>query len=94
MAYQANNAANSNPAPRQIRRKLSKYSPEPVICPSMCRLLGSDRMALFSFIQSINTTWDIGLEQVAVIIATNSVLQACRQTIQGVQQHDQREPRQ
>jgi len=54
----------------QIRRKLSDYSPESNNMPFHVRLLGQDRMALFSFIQSINTTLGTSVfEQVAVIIA-------------------------
>ncbi|MCL5283541.1 MAG: TdeIII family type II restriction endonuclease [Armatimonadetes bacterium] len=54
----------------QINRKLSNYSPETTNMPFHVRLLGRDRMALFSFIQSINTTLGTSVfEQVAVIIA-------------------------
>jgi type II restriction enzyme len=56
---------------QQIRRKLSDYSPETNNMPFHTRLLGKDRMALFSFIQSVNTTLGTSVfEQVAVIIAT------------------------
>lgn len=54
----------------QIRRKLCEYSPETNNMPFHIRLLGKDRMALFSFIQSINTTLGTSVfEQVAAIIA-------------------------
>lgn len=54
-----------------IRRKLSDYSPETSKMPFHIRLLGQDRVALFSFIQSINTTLGTSVfEQVAAIIAT------------------------
>lgn len=36
---------------QQIRRKLSDYSPETNNMPFHIRLLGKDRMALFSFIE-------------------------------------------
>jgi len=41
---------------QQIRNKLSYYTPETINMPFHVRLLGKDRMALFSFIHSINTT--------------------------------------
>lgn len=64
----------------QIRRKLSDYSPEPNSMPFHVRLLGRDRMALFSFIQSINTTLGASVfEQVAVIIATPHFKRAIHQ---------------
>lgn len=54
----------------QIRRKLARYSPETRSMPFHVRLLGKDRMALFSFIQSINTTLGTSVfEQVAARIA-------------------------
>lgn len=54
----------------QIKRKLSDYSPESNNMPFHVRLLGQDRMALFSFIQSINTTLGTSVfEQVAAMIA-------------------------
>ncbi len=54
----------------QIRRKLSNYSPESNNMPFHVRLLGRDRMALFSFIQSINTTLGTSVfEQVASLVA-------------------------
>jgi len=39
----------------KIRRKLATYNPETNSMPFHFRLLGKDRMALFSFIQSVNT---------------------------------------
>lgn len=55
---------------KQIRRKLSAYNPEPSVMPFHTRLLGKDRMALFSFVQSINTTLGASVfEDTAVIIA-------------------------
>lgn len=54
----------------QIRRKLSDYSPESNNMPFHVRLLGQDRMALFSFVQSINTTLGTSVfEQAAAMIA-------------------------
>lgn len=63
-----------------IRRKLSAYSPESNNMPFHVRLLGQDRMALFSFIQSINTTLGTSIfEQVAAIIAVPHFRRAINQ---------------
>jgi hypothetical protein len=40
-----------------IRNKFLTYKPETNHMPFHYRLLGRDRMALFSFIQSLNTTF-------------------------------------
>lgn len=64
----------------QIRRKLAEYSPESSNMPFHVRLLGQDRMALFSFIQSINTMLGTSVfEQVAVTIATPHFKRAINQ---------------
>jgi len=64
----------------QIRRKLSDYSPESNNMPFHVRLLGQDRMALFSFIQSINTTLGTSVfEQVAALIASPHFKRAINQ---------------
>ncbi len=64
----------------QIRRKLSDYSPESNHMPFHIRLLGRDRMALFSFIQSINTMLGTSVfEQVAAIIAAPNFKRAINQ---------------
>jgi hypothetical protein len=53
-----------------VREKLRNYKPETEHMPFHHRLLGKDRYAMFSFIQSINTTFGISIwEQVAVILA-------------------------
>jgi len=54
----------------KIRNKLRDYSPETRSMPFHFRLLGKDRMALYSFIQSINTMLGQSIfEKVAEIIA-------------------------
>ena len=40
-----------------LRRRMSAYNPEPSVKPFHTRLLGENRMALYSFVQSINTTF-------------------------------------
>jgi type II restriction enzyme len=63
-----------------IRRKLSAYTPESNNMPFHVRLLGQDRMALFSFIQSINTMLGTSIfEQVAAIIAVPHFRRAINQ---------------
>jgi len=53
-----------------LRNKLLNYKPETKHMPFHYRLLGKDRMALFSFIQSLNTTFGTSIfEPVAVAIA-------------------------
>jgi len=54
----------------KIRDKLQNYNPETSSMPFHFRLLGKDRMALFSFIQSVNTTLGTSIfEKVGKIIA-------------------------
>lgn len=53
-----------------IRGKLHSYNPEPAAMPFQVRLLGRDRMALYSFIQSLNTTFGTSIyEPVAKVVA-------------------------
>jgi type II restriction enzyme len=40
-----------------IKRKLREYEPETNYMPFHYRLLGKDRMALYSFIHSLNTSF-------------------------------------
>ena len=44
-----------------LRNKFQNYKPESENMPFHYRLLGKDRMALFSFIQSLNTTFGISI---------------------------------
>jgi len=54
----------------KIRHKLDNYNPETNSMPFHYRLLGKDRMALFSFIHSVNTTLGVSIfEQVGALIA-------------------------
>jgi len=54
----------------KIRQKLATYDPETNSMPFHFRLLGKDRMALFSFIHSVNTTLGTSIfEQVGAMIA-------------------------
>ncbi len=60
-----------------IRQKLEKYKLETKQMPFHYRLLGKDRMALYSFIQSLNTTFGVSIyEPVAIAIASSRFKQA------------------
>lgn len=53
-----------------LRNKFQNYKPETKHMPFHTRLLGKDRMALFSFIQSLNTTFGTSIyEPVAISLA-------------------------
>jgi type II restriction enzyme len=81
-----------------LRNKFQHYNPESSNMPFHFRLLGRDRMALFSFIQSLNTTFGTSIfEPVAVALAKNnfakaeaqyivgnSIYESCQQAIQHV----------
>jgi hypothetical protein len=55
---------------RTVRDKLKSYQPETGYMPFHHGLLGRDRYAMFSFIQSINTTFGMSIwEQIAAILA-------------------------
>lgn len=55
---------------QSLRQKFRKHQPETTHMPFHYRLLGEDRMALFSFIQSINTTFGTSVyEPVAIELA-------------------------
>ena len=54
----------------KVRGKLRSYQPETVHMPFHHRLFGKDRYAMFSFIQSMNTTFGMSIwEQIAIILA-------------------------
>ena len=54
-----------------LRKKFQSYKPETSNMPFHFRLLGHDRMALFSFIQSLNTTFGTSIfEPVAETMAS------------------------
>lgn len=53
-----------------IRAKFQSYKPETNEMPFHHRLLGKDRMALYSFIQSLNTTFGVSIyEPVAIALS-------------------------
>ena len=81
-----------------LRNKFKKYKPESNNMPFHYRLLGKDRMALYSFIQSLNTTFGTSIfEPVAVALAKNKFIKSesqkfigdkisegCQKTIQDI----------
>jgi type II restriction enzyme len=67
-----------------LRNKFQNYKPESNNMPFHFRLLGKDRMALFSFIQSLNTTFGTSIfEPVAVALSKDRFKQAIAQYIVG-----------
>jgi hypothetical protein len=67
-----------------LRNKFKKYKPESNYMPFHHALLGKDRMALFSFIQSLNTTFGSSIfEPVAVALSANNFKTVKSQFIAG-----------
>lgn len=63
-----------------IKDKLERYIPETNVMPFHTRLLGKDRMALFSFMQSLNTTFGTTIyEPVALSLASDIFIKKERQ---------------
>ncbi len=57
-----------------LRRKFQIYRPKKRVMPFHTRLLGKDRVALFSFIQSLNTTFGTDIyEPVAEALARKNL---------------------
>ena len=81
-----------------LRNKFQNYKPEPASMPFHTRLLGTDRLALFSFIHSLNTNFGISIfEPVAKTLATknfkavqsqakvgNHISESAHKVIQGI----------
>ena len=69
-----------------LRNKFQNYNPEPASMPFHTRLLGKDRMALFSFIHSLNTNFGISIfEPVALALASTTFKEAKTQATAGTQ---------
>ncbi|HEX8128634.1 MAG TPA: TdeIII family type II restriction endonuclease, partial [Pyrinomonadaceae bacterium] len=67
-----------------LRNKFLKYKPEPAAMPFHIRLLGKDRLALFSFIHSLNTNFGTSIfEPVALALAKSTFKSAQAQAIAG-----------
>lgn len=69
-----------------LRHKFQSYNPEPASMPFHTRLLGKDRMALFSFIHSLNTNFGTSIfEPVAKAMAAANFQSALSQQVAGTQ---------
>ena len=69
---------------RSLLEKLKRYKPETFSMPFHYRLLGKDRMALYSFIQSLNTTFGTSIfEPVAEVLASFRFPVARKQFVVG-----------
>lgn len=69
-----------------LRRKFENYNPEPSYMPFHTRLLGKNRMALYSFIHSLNTNFGTAIfERVAQEIAVGTFNQVALQYSVGNQ---------
>jgi hypothetical protein len=56
-----------------LRHKFQYYKPEPASMPFHTRLLGKDRLALYSFIHSLSTNFGTSIfEAVAVALAAKN----------------------
>ena len=71
---------------QSLRTKFSNYNPEPAAMPFHTRLLGKDRLALFSFIHSLNTNFGTSIfEPVAASLAKNNFTKVQLQATAGTQ---------
>ncbi|HMW08742.1 MAG TPA: TdeIII family type II restriction endonuclease [Leptospiraceae bacterium] len=69
-----------------LRHKFENYNPEPAAMPFHTRLLGKDRLALFSFIHSLNTNFGTSIfEPVALALAADSFKSAESQATAGTE---------
>lgn len=67
-----------------LRNKFEKYNPEPASMPFHTRLLGKDRLALYSFIHSLSTNFGTTIfEPVAIALAEGSFKSANSQVKAG-----------
>ena len=67
-----------------LRKKFQNYNPEPASMPFHTRLLGKDRLALYSFIHSLSTNFGTAIfEPVAVTISENNFKSAKSHTVAG-----------
>ena len=67
-----------------LRNRFQNYKPEPAYMPFHTRLLGKDRLALYSFIHSLNTNFGITVfEPVGLTLAQKYFKTATAQTIAG-----------
>ncbi len=69
-----------------LRNKFQNYKPEPASMPFHTRLLGKDRLALYSFIHSLNTNFGTSIfEPVGLALAQKNFKMAVSQATAGDQ---------
>ncbi|MCI0448819.1 MAG: TdeIII family type II restriction endonuclease [Chlorobi bacterium] len=69
-----------------LRNKFLNYKPEPASMPFHTRLLGKDRLALYSFIHSLSTNFGTAIfEPVAITLAEDRFKKALKQQTAGQQ---------
>ncbi|VVA44492.1 TdeIII family type II restriction endonuclease [Candidatus Roizmanbacteria bacterium] len=67
-----------------LRNKFQNYQPEPASMPFHTRLLGKDRLALYSFIHSLNTNFGTTIfEPIGLVLAKQKFKHAWSQHIAG-----------
>lgn len=67
-----------------LRHKFQSYNPEPAVMPFHTRLLGKDRLALYSFIHSLNTNFGTSIfEPVALALGATRFKFAYSQATAG-----------
>jgi len=67
-----------------LRNKFQNYNPEPAVMPFHTRLLGKDRLALYSFIHSLNTSFGTSIfEPVALALGKTRFDNANNQATAG-----------
>lgn len=67
-----------------LLKKMSNYNPEPSVMPFHTRLLGSDSLAIYSFIHSLNTNFGTSIfEPLAQSLATTRFSSATTQQVAG-----------
>lgn len=71
---------------QSIRAKLQNYKPEPNAMPFYTRLLGKDRLALYSFIHSLNTNFGTSIfEPISAILGKSRFMASESQQVAGTQ---------
>lgn len=69
-----------------LKHKFGNYNPEPASMPFHTRLLGSDRLALYAFIHSLNTNFGTSIfEPVVVALALGRFASASSQQTAGLE---------
>lgn len=69
---------------KSLRNKFQNYKPEPTSMPFHTRLLGKDRLALYSFIHSLNTNFGTSIfEPVGLALAQKNFRKATSQLVAG-----------